>query len=162
MKQLFVLLCLSTFIISCKKDSDDPPQTAISRDSILVSRIWQMQKIHVLQNNTLLFYQRGGQNNSWNYDNDYLKFEKDGSGTYTAGSDVYDITWQFDNSDKTEISYTLHDYANGHPEDGIDLEIKLENVYLSETSFRYAELYTNENGTHAICSVYREPKTGSN
>lgn len=116
-----------------------------------------MKHIRVLQNNFITRYDRGSQDNNWNYDNDYLKFEKNGSGTYTAGDDVYNISWQFANTDKTEITYTLHDYANGQPTPGTDLDIKLENVFISENSFRYAELYTNENGTITICSVYREP-----
>ena len=159
MKSLFAVLLISAFFIACKKDGDHPPsKNEPTRDSLLVSNVWQIQKIHVLQNNVVLFYERGGQNNDYNYDNDYLKFEKDGTGTYTAGGNVYNITWQFDNVSRTELTYLLHDYANGQPWPGVDLEIKLENIFLSESSFRYAELYTNENGTETICSVYREKK----
>ena len=158
MKYVLGLILLSSVIISCKKDNNDPPESVISRDSILVSRIWQMEHIRVLQNNVITRYDRGSQNNTWNYDNDYLKFDKNGSGTYTAGNDVYDISWQFANSDKTEIEYTLHDYSNGQPSEGVDMEIKLENVFISENSLRYSELYTNDNGTNTICSVFRESK----
>jgi hypothetical protein len=158
MKYILGLILLSSIIISCKKDNDDPPESVISRDSILVSRVWQIKHIRVLQNNFIIRYDRGGQDNNWNYDNDYFKFEKNGTGSYTAGNDVYDISWQFDNSDKTELSYTIHDYSNGQPAEGFDLDVKLENVFISENSLRYAELYTNDNGTNTISSVYREPR----
>ena len=159
MKQILCLILLSALVISCKKDSNDPPEVVISRDSLLVSNAWQMQQITFVQNDgTVLFYERGGQNNTWNYDNDYLKFEKNGTGSYNAGTQQFELTWQFDNSDKTELSYTIHNYANGGPQQGSNLDIKLENVYLSESSFRYAELYSNENGTQTISSVSREPK----
>jgi hypothetical protein len=159
MKQILGLILLTSLVVSCKKDANDPPEVIISRDSLLVSNTWQMQQINVVQNDgTVLFYKRGGQNNSWNYDDDYLKFERNGTGIYNAGTQQYEITWQFDNSDKTELSYTIHNYSNGGPQENSSLDIKLENVYLSESSFRYAELYTNENGTQTICSVYREPK----
>ena len=76
MKYVLGLILLSSVIISCKKDNNDPPESVISRDSILVSRIWQMEHIRVLQNNVITRYDRGSQNNTWNYDNDYLKFDK--------------------------------------------------------------------------------------
>lgn len=159
MKKLLAVLLISALFIACKKDGHHPPgKNQPTRDSLLVSNVWQIQKIHVLQNNVVLFYERGGQNNDYNYDNDFLKFEKNGTGTYTAGSTVYNITWHFDNVGRTELTYLLHEYANGQPSPGIDLEIKLENIFLSESSFRYAELYTNENGTETISSVYREAR----
>ena len=104
MKSLFAALMIFALFTACKKDRDYPPaKNEPTRDSLLVSNIWQIQKIHVLQNNVVLFYERGGQNNDYNYDNDFLKFEKNGTGTYTAGSDVYNITWHFDNTARTEF-----------------------------------------------------------
>lgn len=159
MKQIFALILISSLIISCKKNNEEPPpQVPITRDSMLISNVWQIQHIHVLQNSTIYKYDRDGQNNTYNYNNDYIKFERDGTGSYSAGNDYYQITWQFDNSDKTELTYTIYNYANGQPQDGINLDVKLENVFLSETSFRYAEIYTNLNGANTVCSVYREPK----
>src|ERR1700755_3059964 len=141
MKQLIFIFFCSFALFSCKKDtSTPPPATEISRDSLLVSNIWQGPHIRVLQNNTMISYDRGGSDNTFNYDHDYLEFKKDGTGTYSAGNDVYNISWRFDNAAKTEMSYTLFDYADGAPHDGINLELKLENVFLSENSFRYAEI----------------------
>ena len=158
MKYLLGLLLLGSIVSSCNKHLPDFPKVEVSRDSLIVSNTWQIRHIYSVQNNTVFFYERGGQNNTWNYDNDFLEFEKDGTGTYTAGSSNYNITWQFDNADKTELSYTIYDYANEQPNVGLNHNAKLENVFLSFTSFRYAEIYTNENGTHTVSSVYREPK----
>lgn len=159
MKQILGLILISLLLISCKKNNEEPPpQVPITRDSMLISNVWQIKHIHVLQNSTVYKYERGSQNNTYNYNNDYIEFEKNGAGKYTAGNDIYDITWQFNNSEKTELTYTIYDYANGLPQEGNNLDVKLENVFLSETSFRYAEIYTNLNGANAVCSVYREPK----
>ena len=150
MKQIIFALLLGVAFVSCKKDFPNNPHGRENRDNLIAKNVWQIQQIYTVQNNVEFFYERGGQNNTFNYDNDYLSFEKNGTGTYEAGSDQYNINWQWDNTDKTELSFTIHDYANGQPAQGIDLVVKLENVYLSETSFRYAEIYTNENGG---CSV---------
>ena len=161
MKQLFTLILLASLFTSCKKDSDPPPEVVISRDSLLVSHAWQVQQINEIQGSMRISYVRGSQNNSWNYDEDFWKFEKNGTGIYHTSTHEYDISWQFDNVDKTELSYTLHDYANGGPQEGVDLQIKFENIYLSSTNFRFTELYTNLNGSHTISSVYCEPKPGN-
>jgi hypothetical protein len=158
MKYFLSIALISSILISCNKHLPDLPHIEVSKDSLLVSNTWQIRHIYSVQNNIVFFYERGGQNNTYNYDNDFLKFDKDGTGTYTAGSSHYNITWQFDNSDKTEMSYTIYNYANGQPYEGLNHQVKLENVFLSFTSFRYSEIYTNENGTHTVSSVYREPK----
>jgi hypothetical protein len=158
MKYFLGLILLGTALISCNKHLPDFPQVEVSRDSLIVSNTWQIKHIYSVQNNVVFFYERGGQDNTWNFDNDFLKFNKGGTGTYKTGSTHYDITWQFDNDDKTELSYVIYNYANGQPSTGLNHSVKLENVFLSYTSFRYSEIYTNENGTHTVSSVYREPK----
>lgn len=160
MKQVFFALLLGVAFVSCKKDYPYNPHGQENRDNLIAKNVWQIQHIYTVQNNVEFIYERGGQNNTFNYDNDYLSFEKNGTGTYEAGNDQYVIAWQWDNTSKTELTFTIHDYANGQPAQGIDLIVKLENIYLSETSFRYAEIYTNQNGTNTVGSVYRQPKPG--
>lgn len=97
------------------------------------------------------FYDRGGSNNTHDYGNDLLQFNTNGSGTYTTSAgDSYTIAWQFDNGEKTELSYTISDF-NGN------LTIKLENILLDENNFRYSEMYGTGNN-YSGGSIYRIPK----
>ncbi len=156
MKQLtLILVCAASLFISCKKEYHIHPG-GLNPEKLLVSNVWQVQKLTSSQGNTLWHYVRGGQDNNFNYDGDYLDFEADGTGTYSAGA-LYDITWEFTNADKSELTYVIRNYANGQPADGIDLTVKMENVHLAPDSFKYAEIYTNENGVSAVSSVYRTP-----
>lgn len=147
----------SVIVLSCTREFPQPPERDIM--TLLTQSVWRIEQTYSIQNNTVFFYKRGGQNNTFNYDSDFLEFERDGTGTYTAGNNSYVIDWTFDNSAKTEISYTIHDYANGQPAQGEELDVKLENVVVTFNSFRYAEIYTNIGGTHSVGSTYREPIT---
>ena len=157
MKRVLTLAAIFAIVISffaCDKDVNERPN--LDRTYLLTSSAWQIKHIRVVQTGQDFVYDRGGSNNTFDFTNDYLEFQKDGSGTYWAGNDQYEISWQFDNSEKSELTYTIYNYADGHPQPGTDHLVKLENVFLSETSFRYAELYTNNNGSHSAASVYRE------
>lgn len=153
------VLCISisALFLACTREFPQPPE----RDTItlLTQSLWRIDQSYSVQNNTVFFYKRGGQNNTFNYDNDFLKFEKDGTGTYSAGNNTYEIDWQFATSAKTELSFTIHNYANGQPSQGDDLLVRLENLVVTFNSLRYAEIYKNKNGTNSVGSVYREPVT---
>ena len=154
MKRFLTLYLLVALLsVSCKKDSPSPP--AKTNEDLLVDIIWKTEQITSAQENAFIYYKRGGSNNTFNYDNYDLKFNKDGTGKYTTGDIIYDITWEFTNVGDSELTYIIHNYANGSPENGINLEVRLENIYLNETTFKYAELYTNNNGKSVISSVIR-------
>ncbi|MBL7699008.1 MAG: hypothetical protein JNK79_12665 [Chitinophagaceae bacterium] len=153
MKQILLsFLAISFLFIACNKDDDEPQQPQVKdRMELLTSVAWQIDHLYQVQGGQKAYYDRGGSNNTYNYGSDLLKFNTDGSGTYTTSAgNSYTIEWQFDNAGKTEISYTINGFPNG------SLDIKLENVFLDENNFRYAEMYTN-NGLHTGGSVYRTP-----
>jgi hypothetical protein len=160
MKNKKTFLCafaaLTFILISCKKEHYHHPNHKNS-EKLLTANDWIIEEITSSQSNELLYYKRGGQDNNVDFTHNSITFDENGTGNYTDGSNLYNITWQFTNSDKTELSYFIQDYANGSPAPGLSMEVKLENVYLSHTSFKYAEIYTNENGVSAVSSVHRIP-----
>lgn len=153
---LFAFTAFSVLFISCKKEHYHHPDHK-NADELLTANEWIIEEITSSQSNELLYYKRGGQNNNVDFSLNALTFHAGGTGNYTDGSNMYDINWQFTNSDKTELSYFIHDYANGAPAPGLSMEVKLENVHLTKSSFKYAEIYTNENGVAAVSSVHRIP-----
>lgn len=155
MKKLFALLVLSATLLGCRKDSPFNPDS-YKPEKLIVNKQWQIQKITSAQSNTLFYYERGGQSN-WDYSQNLLLFKPDGTGEYTDGSNLYEITWEFTNSAKDELSYVIEDYANGQPAPGLSMEVELENINVTATSLKYAEIYTNENGSPAVSSVHRIP-----
>ena len=152
LKSLAIALLFTTAFIACKKDKEDPePTPETDRTVLLTQNSWQIRHLNQSQGGDKWYYDRGGSNNTHDYGNDLLQFNTDGSGTYTTSAgNSYTISWQFDNSDKTELTYTINGF-NGN------LAIKLENIFLDENNFRYSEMYgtgTNYSGG----SIYRIPK----
>jgi len=147
---LFSFLAFSILFIACKKDNVDPePPPEKDRTELLTGSSWQIKHLHQAQSGQKDYYDRGGSNNTHDYAKDLLKFNTDGSGIYTTSTGVdYNFTWQFDNPEKTELSYTLANYGGG------SLAIKLENILLDETNFRYSEMYMH-GGFYSGGSVYR-------
>lgn len=154
MKHLtYSFLTLLILFIACKKDDVDPePPPVKDRTELLTGSSWQIKHLNQAQSGQKTYYDRGGGNNTYDYDDDLLKFNTDGSGIYTTSTGVnYNFTWQFDNTDKTELSYTLAGYGNG------SLAIKLENIFLDENNFRYSEMYMF-GSSYSGGSIYRMPK----
>lgn len=150
---LFSLLALSILFLACKKDNADPEPTPVKdRTELLTGASWQIKHLNQAQSGQKSYYDRGGSNNTYNYDQDLLKFNSDGSGVYTTSTGInYNFSWQFNNPEKTELSYTLAGYGGG------SLAIKLENIFLDESNFRYSEMYM-QGGSYSGGSIYRMAK----
>jgi len=149
---LFLFLTISILFISCKKDKADPePAPEKDRTELLTGSSWQIKHLNQAQSGQKFYYDRGGSNNTHDYAKDLLKFNTDGSGVYTSSTGVdYNFTWQFDNMEKTELSYTLAGYGSG-------TLIKLENILIDENNFRYSEMYMYD-GFYSGGSIYRISK----
>ena len=80
----------------------------------------------------------------------------DGTGTYTTTQNIsFTIAWQFTDGEQTNISYTVFNYDNGVKRQGINLIVTWENVQLSTSSLKYAEIYTKSPGKSIISSAKR-------
>lgn len=152
-KSFFLYLLMLPLIFSCKKVIT--PIIEKTTEANLVDKAWLMDEITFVQSNQLYYYQRGGQSNTAHFDNNTIYFKKDKTGTYSDGGHIYDITWSFDQDDKTKLQYTIYDYQNGAPQEGVNSVVYLENVNVSDAYFRYAEIYTHDGEKSVISSVKR-------
>lgn len=154
-KYFLLLLVVSLSLLSCTKELETPEKDITE---LLVGVSWKIHELTFVQNNTLFYYLRGGQNNTANYfDGDVLKFNDDQTGTYSTGAVTYEISWEFKSEDKKALSYIIFDYDKGAPKTGVNTEVRLENISLTENKFRYAEIYTNSEQKSTISSVTRIP-----
>ncbi|MBO0932740.1 hypothetical protein [Fibrella aquatilis] len=140
----FLSLCLLLCLISCKKADPDPDPL-----QLLTGKVWQMNEIRYLQNNTSYYYKRGGNGNNVNFDDAIIKFNLDGTGTTNWQGNSVSFTWTFVNNDKTKIAYTL---SSG------DIRlINWDNVTYSESMLTYTESYLR-NGTNSLAQASRTPR----
>ncbi|HTD93635.1 MAG TPA: hypothetical protein VK644_07485, partial [Chitinophagaceae bacterium] len=103
MKKLLILstFCLALIAIqSCTKDDDDDNgDTSKTKEVLLTQHTWKMEEILQVENNTRIYYSRGGSMNTNNYDNDKITFLADGTGTYSPTvAQTLPITWAFTNA----------------------------------------------------------------
>jgi hypothetical protein len=139
--------------VSCKKALDPVIEKKVQ--DLLVNKNWNMDEITYVEDNTLFYYLRGGQNNTAHFDSNILLFKEDKNGIYIDGNVTYDITWQFVGNDYTKLNYTIYNYYKGAPKQGTNSVINLENVNLSESFFKYAEIYSHDSQKSIISSVKR-------
>lgn len=157
-KNLILFLVVIAIVTACTKSNDvSKVNPSVTVDSLLEKRTWQMAHIAFLQNGTLYYYNRGAANNSFNFDADNLTFKKDSTGTYSNANGSYAITWNFTNIKKDKIAYIIFNYDNGAPKPGSNLKINLENVNVTDSTLKYAEIYNNSAGVSTISSVERTP-----
>jgi hypothetical protein len=118
--------------------------------AILTANSWKIEEIRAVSGNNVIFYQRGGNSNTQNFDNEYITFNSDGSGTYVDNlGGTYTINWKFADSTYTVIKYTLN-----LPTPLFDT---WENIIYRNGSIMYDE-YNNQNGTNNQSTVIRIPK----
>jgi hypothetical protein len=85
--------------------------TAISLD-LLTANSWKVQECKGVLDNFVLFYVRGGVNNTVNYDKDVIRFKADKTGTFTDGNGgQHTITWDFLNTEMTQLSFVVSNPA---------------------------------------------------
>jgi hypothetical protein len=142
-----LLLCSLQFgFSSCKKETPIPVMDTVL---VLTSKEWKIDEIRFLQNDVPYFYKRGAAGNSANFDNEYIKFNSDFTGTYSADGLSYNITWSFKNGDKTKIEYTV---LFSTP-----MLVNMENIIYNESYFKYSEYY-QKNNIYSLATVSRVPK----
>lgn len=101
---------------------------------MLTERTWKADEIRIqLSNNTTTYYKRGVSGNT--YDSDSLKFGINNTGFYYYSGSAFNTTWNFTDTGKTKMIIVINQPPT-------PITINLENVTLTETSFRYAQYFT--------------------
>jgi hypothetical protein len=118
------LLFLQTGVTSCTKEkivvdtvTVTKTDTLIIQDTtvsleLLTANSWKLQEIRGVNGNTMVFYERGGTLNTQNFDNEYIRFRADGTGTYfDASGATHQITWEFSNEARTKLTFVVSNPA---------------------------------------------------
>ncbi|MBC7849556.1 MAG: hypothetical protein H7Y31_07465 [Chitinophagaceae bacterium] len=152
-KRLLVLSLISVFLLSaCSKDDDTPPVPVETPEQLLVKAAWKVEEIRYMQTNSNgggadYYYKRGVTGNVSNLDNESVRFDANGVGSYTVGATTSPIVWQFSNADKTRLTWTIN--YSGQPA----MTVNWENIVISATSLRYAEYFTTVVGGVTVKSL---------
>ena len=153
-RTLLLSVVMSTLIMisSCSKDHDEPSTQTKTPEELLTQHVWKMEEITQVENNTQIFYKRGGNTNTNNFDNDKITFLTNGTGTYSpTPAQTLNLTWQFTNSEKTKMNIVITFSAS------TVLTLKCSEVDLSDNRFFCVNNYTNTSSQPILASVYRTP-----
>jgi hypothetical protein len=151
MKRTTSIFILSTFLFlvnSCKKD-DNTTSSSSTPEELLTKSLWKINEIRYSQVNTsgggaTYYYKRGTTGNVSDFDNENILFAANNTGTFTLGTTVAPITWQFTDAEKTKIQWVIT-YSPGNTQ-----TVYWENVKITATNVTYGEYYTTSGGITSI------------
>ena len=112
-----------------KEETNPIKQEPVVSGGLLTASTWQMQESRVIDGNNMYYYQRGGQENTVNFDNDLYKFETDNTGIYFYNGQQYKFNWKYLDAEKTKMEMIIL-----YP---TPLIVNFENISLTATSFKY-------------------------
>jgi hypothetical protein len=115
-----------------------------SDTKLLTKHTWHVDETLVQIANEQTYYKLNGLNTTpFDYSKVRFIFRKDGTGSYTDGSDnVFHFTWAFNANDKTKMTMTI-DYGKKI------MSFDYSFVKLTDHSFTYTETYT-EGGIYVM------------
>jgi hypothetical protein len=125
--------------------------TAVTRanETLLTGVTWKVEESRVIDGNTMLYYKRGGEGNSVNFDNDFYKFNADNTGIYSFNGQDYTFNWKYLDAEKTKLEMIIL-YPTA-------LIVNLENVTLTAGSFKYTRMQ-KINGLNSVAVESRTIK----
>lgn len=168
---LLILFLLQAGITSCTKDKTIyDTVTVVKKDTIriidtvviqdtaislqlLTATSWRVQEMRGVIGNSILYYVRGGVNNTENYDHEYITFRPDKSGVlFDAAGAMHQITWNFTNSKNTEITMVVQ-----NPFPMASQTVVYENIRYKDRALHFDQYWTYNNiNSHA--HLVRTPK----
>ncbi len=153
----YLLLASLLIFISCEKEKNDDSDSDKPVEEFLLSKSWQVEKLTFTEADKLYKFRKNASDNDVEYySQDVITFYEDGTGKYTSyGSNTFNIVWEYIDTEKTTIEYTINDFLLGAPSPGNNLDVLLENVVVTENFLKYAEIYTKDDNKSIISSVKR-------
>lgn len=132
-----------------QKDTLLEKDTALTA-AILTANSWKIQFNRSVIGNDTFYYVRGGTSNSINFDNEYITFNTNNTGTYTDNFGTQTtFTWNFTNATNTTLSWTWNLST--------PIVVFWENIYYKNGTLRYDE-YSNRSGQYEESFEIRIPK----
>ena len=159
---IIFLSALQTGVSSCTKEVIHDTVTVVKNDTlvvkdtllstkILTANAWKIKELRGVVNNIALYYLRGGTANTQSFDNEYILFKADKTGTYYDGA-TSNVAWSFAaaGTDSSKVLFTIY-YTAG------PLNVTWENVIYKNGLIRYDEYYTRS-GANAHSQGLRMPQ----
>jgi hypothetical protein len=162
---LIILTSLQTGVTSCTKDKTIyDTVTVIKKDTLVIqdtaislqllaANSWKVQEIRGVQNNSVVYYQRGGTTNTESFDNEYITFNTDKTGIYydNAGY-THQMTWDFSNNVNTKLTIVIQ-----NPAPLANQTVVYENLRYKNKTLLFDQYWTYNN-TNAHAQVIRIPR----
>jgi len=147
---LFGVLAAVVFLHACTKDDSDTD--VATKEELLTHHTWKMEELTQVENNTQIYYKRGGTSNTHNFDDDKITFLVDGTGTYSpTPSQNFNITWEFTNAAKTQMDIVIIFSPS------IITTLKCTELQLTQKRFFCVTNFLNASAQPVLGSVYRTP-----
>jgi hypothetical protein len=147
---LAAFLASTLLLQACMKD--DSHVITASKLELLTHHTWKMEELTQVENNTQIYYKRGGTTNTHDFDNDKITFLADGTGNYSpTPSQNFNITWEFTNVSKTQMDIVITFSPS------LITTLKCTELVLTQTKFFCVTNYTNASAQPVLGSVYRTP-----
>ncbi len=138
------------FLQGCLKD--DSYVVPVSKEELLTHHAWKLEELTQVENNTHIYFKRGGLNNTNNLDNDKITFLADGSGNYSpTTSENYDISWEFTDASKTKMDIVITFSPT------LITTLKCTELEITERKFFCVTNYVNASNQPVMATVYRTP-----
>ncbi len=115
-----IFLSVQTSLTSCTKEVTEYDTVTVTQTdtlvitdttvttAILTANAWKMQEFRGVIGNSITLYERGGTSNTENYDNEYIRFNADGTGTlFDAVGTTHALTWAFESGTTTQLSFVV-------------------------------------------------------
>ena len=147
---LAALLASTLLLQACMKDDSNVDMP--SKEVLLTHHTWKMEELTQVENNTQIYYKRGGTTNTHNFDNDKITFLADGTGNYSpTPAQNFNITWEFTNASKTQMNIVITFSAS------LVTTLKCTELQLTQDRFFCVTSYSNASAQPVLGSVYRTP-----
>ena len=155
---------LHTGLTSCTKDHTiydtvnvTQHDTIIKKDTsitlqLLTANPWKIKELRGVFNNTPYYYLRGGTNTGINYDNEYITFNANKTGSYVDPNGYSSVmtSWDFVGTDSSKITFVI-----AFPT--VTTTLHWENLRYKNGALYYDEYYS-QNGNNAHEQAVRIPK----
>jgi hypothetical protein len=167
MKHISKLLLLAPFaflllfqngVTSCTKDPIHLTDTIVKKDTMLTTQIltshpWKVFEERGVHGGAIIYYLRGGTNNTQSFDNENVAFNSNNTGVLTINNGTqYNFTWSFGNADNTKLTWTLLNTPATYT-------ITWENIRYKNGNLNHDQYFTDGNtGENSHTQQIRMPK----
>jgi len=141
-----------------KKDTIIKIDTIVKKDTVLTTQIltshpWKVLEERGVHGGAIIYYYRGGTNNTQSFDNEFVTFNANNTGVLTINSgNTYNFTWSFANPENTKLTWTLLNTPATYT-------ITWENIRYKNGNLNHDQYFTDGNtGQNSHTQQIRMPK----